>query len=337
MTNKLKKNLYILSSLLIVILVLYLFKLLKMFHLLCLIFDIALPVVFGYILAWILFPLFKILNNKLNSKLSLSIIIASFIVIYGLILMYVFPMITGNIRSLTNIFTDLIDKVSKYPYLKDLENLKNIDVNVLIDSCTNIASYISIFAFSHVFGFYILFTYENINDFFKNLIPKKYKNFYSDYTKEVSINMRQYLKGTLIDTLILFVASSIIYFLLGLKYPILLALFSAVTNIIPFVGPYIGGIPAVLMGLTSSLNLGLITLAAIVIVQIFESNLVNPMIMSKCIKINPIVIIIALSIMGKLFGLIGMIFAVPALILIKITIPFIEMKKLKFKKVANST
>ncbi len=331
MTNKLKKNLYILSSLLIVILVFYLFKLLKMVHFLCLIIDIVLPVVFGYILAWILYPLFNKLNKKMNKRLSLSVLIILFVGVYGLILWKFLPLFIDNVSNILEMFNALINKVAEIPYFKDLSNLKTIDVNVLINSCTNVVESLGIFAFAHVFGFYILFTYENINAFFKRCVPSKFRKFYKEYTEEVSNNMRQYIKGTLIDTLILFVVSSIIYFFIGLKYPVLLALFSAITNIIPFIGPYIGGIPAAMLGFSRGINTGIITVSAIFIVQLIESNIINPMIMSKCIKINPILIIIMLTIMGKFFGLMGMIFAVPVLILIKISIPYAEKYRKKLK------
>ncbi len=173
----------------------------------------------------------------------------------------------------------------------------------------------------------MLYNYDTIKSYVKGLIPKKKLKLITDYTNKLSLNMRVYLRGTLIDTGILFVISFLLYLLIGLDYPFILALFSALTNIIPFIGPYIGGIPAVLVGLSGSLNLGIITLAVIIFAQTVESNFINPMIMSKCIKINPLLIVIALSIMGKFLGVIGMVFAVPILIVIKLTIEFIKKYK----------
>lgn len=327
MTKKLKTNIYIISLLLIIILSFYLLHYLKIYHLCCILFDVVLPVIFGYIIAWILYPLYDHLNLKFVKKISLTIIIAMFILLYGLILWQFLPLLINNLSNLNNMFRDIIDHLSQYSFLQSLEQYKNIDARVLLDSCGNILSYLCIFALSHVFGFYILYTYKDINTFIKNKIPPKYKKTYTKYIKELSSNMRMYLKGTLLDMLLLFVASSIVYYIIGLKYPIFLALFSAITNIIPFIGPYIGGVPAVLIGLGTNMNLGIITGVAIIVIQAIESNLINPMIMSKCIKINPIFIIITLSIMGKFFGLLGMIFAVPLLILIKITIPYIPYFK----------
>lgn len=332
MTNKLKKNLYILSILLIIILSVYMVKLFYLYSFCCIILNIILPVFLGFIFAWILNPLFIKLNTKLSKKLSLFILIMTFLLFYTLILWKFFPLVTENISNLSSTFKELIDKLSHYPFLDKLNKLNDIDIGVLIDSCSNVFEIICVFALTHVFGFYILYTFEEIKAFIPKLIPKKYRSTYLEYIRLVSKNMHQFLKGTLLDTLILFVASSIVYFFIGLKYPIILALFSAITNIIPFVGPYIGGIPAVLIGLGKNLNTGIITLISIVIIQAIESNIINPVIMSKTIKINPILILITLSIMGKFFGLLGMIFAVPTLIMIKLSIPFFQNHKSIFLK-----
>lgn len=322
--KKLKTNLYILSLLAIIILSFYLIHYLKIYNLCCIILDVLLPLLFGYIFAWMLYPLYNKLNKKFPKKISLTLLILAFIIVYGFILWQILPILINNISSISNMFNDIINRLSGYPFLQSLEQYKNIDIGVLLNSCSNILSYIIIFGLSHIFGFYILFTYKEINAFFKNSIPKKYKKMYTKYISNLSSNMRLYLKGTLLDMIILFIASSLIYFFLGLKYSLFLGLFSAITNVIPFIGPYIGGIPAVLIALSTNINLGILTIISIVIIQVIESNVVNPMIMSKCIKINPIFIIVTLSIMGKFFGLIGMIFAVPLLILIKVSTPYIN-------------
>lgn len=331
MTNKLKRNLYILSLLLIIILGFYVIKLFKIYRFCSIIFSIILPLVFGFIFAWIINPLYKKMNKRFNKRMSIFMLIVLFAGFYGIIIWKFIPLIYLNIGNLTNSIADIIGHISEYSFLEGLEKYKNIDIGVVIDSCSNVLEYLCIFLLSHVFGFYILYTYENIRDSIGALVPKRYFDIYLEYIEKVSKNMRLYLKGTLLDTLILFVVSSVVYFFLGLKYPIILAAFSSITNIIPFVGPYIGGVPAVIMGISNSLRLGVITGVCILIIQTIESNVINPMIMSQCVKVNPILILIILSIMGKFFGLLGMIFAVPTLILIKLTIPFIKKYKSAFK------
>lgn len=334
MPKKLSNNIYYLSCILIALLGIILFRLIKVYDIFCTILGIAIPVIFGYIFAWILNPIYKKMNKKLDRRISIVIIVIVFLLFYTVLIWKLIPIFIKNGLSLIETLSSYTDKLAKYPFLEGLSEYSSLDVNVIIDSCSNFISWIIEFVLIHIFGFYILFTYDYVNSFLRSIIPLKYKRLVLDYIRKMSINMRSYIRGTLLDTVILFIISSILYTLIGLEYPIMLALFSAITNIIPFVGPYIGGIPAVLVGLGKSLNLGLITVGVIVFAQTIESNIINPMIMSKCIKINPILIIISLSVMGKFFGLLGMIFAVPVLIIFKLSLEF--YKKYKTSREENS-
>ncbi len=331
MPKKLLDNLYYLSWLIIALLAIFLFRLIKIYDIFCTFFKIVFPVIFGYIFAWILKPLMTKLERKLNRKISIVLIVLTFIVFYFLIIWKLIPIFLENASSLLSMIEEYQTKLSEYPFLEGLKDVKTIDINTLLSSCGNLISWLIEFVLIHIFGFYMLYTYDSINSFLRSLIPQKYKRIVLEYVRKMSINMRIYIKGTLLDTLILFIISSILYLIIGLDYAIILAGFSAITNVIPFVGPYIGGIPAVLVGLGTSVDLGLVTLGVIIFAQTIESNIINPMIMSKCIKVNPILIIISLSIMGKFAGLLGMIFAVPIIIIFKLTYEFTK----KYKKLAN--
>lgn len=333
MLEKIKKNGYLLSWLLIIILSIIVIRLLKLYDICCTILTVVSPILFGYIFAWVLKPPYYKLAKKIGNRLAIGLFIALSVLIYCLVIWYLFPIILENAKSLVDISNAFIDKISSFSFLEDLKKYKTLDVSVLIDSCNNLLSFLGIFGLIHIFGFYMLYNYEQINSFLRKLIPLKYKRITLEYIRKLSSNMRLYIKGTLIDTFILFVISSILYAIIGLKYPIFLAAFSALTNIIPFIGPYIGGIPAVLVGLASSIKLGIITLGCIVFAQTVESNIINPYIMSKCIKVNPLLIVIALTVMGKFLGLLGMIFAVPTIIILKLTYDFLcKYKKIGLKE-----
>lgn len=331
MQNKLYKNLYYLSYVVLAILIIFFFRLVKIYDIFCIFLSIILPVLFGYIFAWILFPIYEKLNKKIDKRLSILIFISCFILLYALIIWKLIPIFISNGKNLIDILSSYIDKFSEISFLSNLKSYTNFDLDVIIESCSNLVSAALMFCLIHIFGFYLLYSYESVNSFLRSIIPKKYKRITLEYIRKLSFNMRFFIKGTLLDTFILFVISSILYALIGLKYPIMLAFFSAITNIIPFIGPYIGGIPAVMVGLGTSMKLGIITTIVIIFAQTIESNIINPMIMSKCISVNPILIIISLTIMGKFFGLFGMIFAVPTIIILKLSYEFYQ----KYKKVTD--
>ena len=125
---------------------------------------------------------------------------------------------------------------------------------------------------------------------------------------------------------LLFIFQSITLAIAGLSSPMLFGMFCAVTNVIPYIGPYIGGIPAVIVGFTISPATGIFTLLAVVIAQFLESYFLNPIVMSKTMKLHPVTIMIGLLIFGHFFGILGMVLATPIISCIKIIFNFFNEK-----------
>ena len=125
---------------------------------------------------------------------------------------------------------------------------------------------------------------------------------------------------------LVFITQSIGLTIAGLEAPILFALFCAVTDIIPYFGPYIGGIPAVIVGFTMSPITGICVLISIVIVQLLENNFYQPLIMGHTMKLHPVTIMIGLLIFEHFFGILGMVVATPVIACIKVFVLFLDEK-----------
>ena len=126
--------------------------------------------------------------------------------------------------------------------------------------------------------------------------------------------------------LLVFITQCIGLTLAGIEAPILFALFCAVTDIIPYFGPYIGGVPAVIVGFTISPITGICVLISILVVQILENNFYQPLIMGHTMKLHPVTIMIGLLIFQDFFGIIGMVVATPVIACLKVLITFINEK-----------
>ena len=118
--------------------------------------------------------------------------------------------------------------------------------------------------------------------------------------------------------------SLITFSITGMPYALLFAIFTSITNVIPFIGPYIGGVPAVLVSLSVSMKLGIVALIEVIILQFIESSFIHPYIMSKGLKINPIIILIGLIVFGYFFGIIGMLISTPLISVIKSVYEYYE-------------
>ena len=134
---------------------------------------------------------------------------------------------------------------------------------------------------------------------------------------------------------ILFAFQSIALGIAGLKAPMVFGLFCAVTNIIPYVGPYIGGVPAVLVGFSMDPMTGICSLIAVVIAQVLESYFLQPLVMGKTMKLHPVTIMIGLLVFGSFFGIVGMILATPIISIIKTIALFFDEKFSLKERITN--
>ena len=131
---------------------------------------------------------------------------------------------------------------------------------------------------------------------------------------------------------LVFVTQSIGLTIAGLKAPLLFAMFCALTDVIPYFGPYIGAIPAIIVGFTMSPIVGICVIISIVVVQMLENNFYQPLIMGHTMKLHPVTIMIGLLIFGHFFGILGMVLATPTIALLKVIYRFFAKKYNWFNK-----
>jgi predicted PurR-regulated permease PerM len=169
-----------------------------------------------------------------------------------------------------------------------------------------------------ILGLYISFDYEKIVSNIYSIVPKKYKCVVINLSQDVSSSVRRCVNGTLLVASFVFILDSICFLVIGLENSLLLGMICGLTDLIPYVGPYIGGMIAVLVGFTESKRLGILCLIVCLVVQVIESYVLQPVVMSKSIKISPVLIIVGLLVFGKFFGVFGMVLATPILAMVKV-------------------
>jgi len=123
-----------------------------------------------------------------------------------------------------------------------------------------------------------------------------------------------WLTGTLLTMVAVGVMAAVAFPLLGIPYAMLLAVVMAVTNVIPLIGPFIGGALAVLVALLYDPGLALWVALSVLVIQEIESNLVRPFVMSSAAQLHPFVTLMALILFGSMFGLLGAILSLPVVL-----------------------
>ena len=336
----------------VVLLSTYLFKEWNLFELLKSIFTVISPLFIGIVIAWLLDPLVSWLQ-KSGFKRSIATVIV-FLAFIGVIVLFfalMIPALVNQVNEFISYAPNILDyiKSSSDNFFTRLANLYNYDFTTirdtiylnlsnLISSVTvdlpnkiiNIASSIISGGLNIIFGlfvaFYMLFDFNNVRKHFMSILPKKIHSDAITLTDILNKTLKSYVQGTLLIMLILFLFQSLTLAIMGLSSPMLFGLFCAVTNVIPYVGPYIGGIPAVLVGFTISPVTGIGVLIAVIVAQLLESYFLNPLVMSKSMKLHPVTIMIGLLIFGHFFGILGMVLATPVISCMKIILTFINDK-----------
>ena len=330
----------------------YLIKEWKLLNFLGAVLSILSPFFIGIIIAWLLDPIVTWLQkNGFKRAIATVMVFLSFISLVVLFFVLLIPSFADQINefigsalnvlnNIKNFGENLFDKLNNiYDY--DFTNIKeqlygglsNIVSGLTVtlpNKVISIASSIVSGGLNIIFGlfiaFYMLFDFNNVRKHLFNLLPKSIHADAITLTDRLNKTLKSYVQGTLLIMLLLFIFQSITLAIAGLSSPMLFGMFCAVTNVIPYIGPYIGGIPAVIVGFTISPATGIFTLLAVVIAQFLESYFLNPIVMSKTMKLHPVTIMIGLLIFGHFFGILGMVLATPIISCIKIIFNFFNEK-----------
>lgn len=314
--------------------------------------KIVSPLFIGIVVAWLLEPLVKFLkNHKVNRTLATSLVYIALILLIVLIISSLIPLLSEQINEIVKSIPSISSQIQNWinDVFSKIGNIDGIDISSLKSelfvkleeigsNLTSSLPHITVTFVSSVFsglgsliigfiiGFYLLMSFDNINDAISSLIPEKNRDDFRGLANEVNTSLRKYVQGTLICASFVFLLSTIGFAIAGLKAPVLFGLFCGVTNIIPYIGPYLGGAPAVLVGFSQGPVVGIISLISIVIAQFLESNILNPIVMSKTMKLHPVTIIIGLLVFGHFWGMIGMLLATPTIAVLKSIILFLDDK-----------
>lgn len=326
------------------------------------------PVFLGIILCWISTPLTnklrKIgLSKNLSAILSLILIFGLIIVVFSMIVPIFISQFSNLIKDFPSIYDDIVDKLN--PFLN--ENL-NIDANIkhfneiiskdiILDNLDNILTY-SISTLQSVFSVLVTIGTTIVVSFFMVKDMDKFKEriimFFSRNGKggktykmlsEIDAAVMSYVKGTILDSIIVGILTTIVCLILGLDYAIVFGILITILNLIPYIGALLSELIVALYALTVGGPIfAIVTFACLLLVQIIDANILQPNIIGKSVNLHPVVVIGGLIVFNLLFGIVGMIIAMPILAILKIIIEYkfsvqfdeIETKEDIAKKQENS-
>ena len=271
------------------------------------IFNLISPIIIGFGISWLIKPIMNYFNKKFSKLLSTIITYSILLIIVALFGYFLIPI---RIEEIVNIILIIMDFYSNLPInIRSKIDIPKISYKIINVTVSVKDAIINLF-YSFFISYYFLIDNKKITKWISKYTPAKLIN-------EISSNLKLFVRGTIYDTVILFILTITSFKIAGMPNSLLFASLISITNIIPFIGPYIGGIPSALMAFLVDRTLGIIITIIIVVLQFIESSFIHPIIMSKSMNIHPILVLISLIVFGHFFGIIGMVISTPLISIIK--------------------
>ena len=216
-----------------------------------------------------------------------------------------------------------------------MENLVKLE-GIISDSMTkfvggvlSMASKLVNIVLTPILVLYFLVDKAYFKELLIKLIPNKYREDTLQLASIIDTSLKQFIKGRLIMSLYAGVMTTILLLVLGIEFPFVIGFITGVADIVPYIGPFLGYVPAVFFASFSGIMKIIWVSIFWVLIQWTENNIVAPKIIGENMGMHPMVILLSIIIGGGVFGVFGMILSVPIVAITKITTQYILDKRRK--------
>ena len=344
--NQLVSGLLILSLLLINLILFsqtsYLFNPLKDF-----ISAIGVPVACGAVIYYLVKPVYDyLLNKKVPKGIAILLVMVGVIVIFIMIITSLVPIIQKQLLDLVSqlpyyyqIISEQVEKFMQTGFFETIQEQFNKINTDFIQSITERLNGILNFTFSGIGSvvgiigdivitimtmpvilYYLLKDGNKVIPFVTRMFPTRSQHKISVMLNEMNQQVSSYIRGQITVAICVGFTYIIGYTLIGLPYGVTIGMIAGLLTIIPYLGSIIGLTPALIIGFVTNPTLALHVFLVFVIEQLIESRVLQPLILGSSLKMHPVTILIILLAAGKMFGLVGLLIAVPVYAVVKVFI-----------------
>jgi len=344
-----KRNIFVILS--IFVLFIAIFRFIYLEDGLSVIIQACFPIFTGILLAAILNPILVFLEKPLKIKNRYAAVFMTYMFIFlisSILVKIIAPNIINSTMQLSRdiprlyreankllslLGDDLIVKIYFTEIVQKLSHFLTAIINNALSKVINIFMALANALLSIIISVYVLIDKENIEswagEFFSLFMRKKTARDIIKISHILYHNVSSYISGkaaaSLIIALLTYAGSK---YIIKCPYPVIDGMVIGITNMIPYFGTFIGGIPIVLINVLYNSQKGFLLLILILILQQIESLIIDPKIIGSQLSIKPLLVIISIIIGGGLFGTLGLFFAAPVAALIKSIVDVCIAKKL---------
>lgn len=225
--------------------------------------------------------------------------------------------LTNMFNSFSNAITNILDNVQK----SALDSLRSVVVKLygLVTSTLKIVLVL-------IFSFYFSIGKEKYLKAFKKSIPNKYRDDVNYLAVRINTSLQQFIRGRLLLALFVGFLTMIYLLILRVDFAIVIGMITCIADIIPYIGPFLGFVPAVLFAFMDAPLKALWVSILFIIIQWAENNILAPKLIGDSTGLNPLAVLISIIIGGGIFGIWGMVVSVPLVSIILILLDFFKLK-----------
>ncbi|PEO88764.1 AI-2E family transporter [Bacillus pseudomycoides] len=309
--------------------------------------TIFFPVLLAGVLFYILHPFVTLLERKGVSRIiSIASIYILVIGLFVFLVVTVIPIIKDQVNALIDnlpYFGHEVERAARRfgesNIIGKIQDSLNIDVGSIVKDSTinftnslssvtgNVTGFLSTltevvltFVMVPFILFYLLKDGEQLPRYFLRFIPEQRRSSAKLILDDMHYAISSYIRGQIIVSLFIGIMLLIGYLIIGIKYAVLLAVLAMIVNVVPYVGPIIAILPALIIAFIDSPAMILKVIIVMMIVQLAEGKFISPQVMGKKLDIHPITIIFIILTAGNLFGIMGVILAIPGYAILKVLV-----------------
>lgn len=305
--------------------------------------QILIPFVFAVLLSYILEPLVDYFERRgIKREIALIVLFAAVVAALFFAGRYFVPGIVAEVKFLKEKMPQYIATINNN--IKELQNSIGMNVEGSSQSdqasdklhpfiggimekgmsqVSNFFSILSLLILIPVITFFILKDGRRARKSLVTLVPNRYFELVMTLLYEIDNNLGRYIRGQLLDASIVGFLSIIGLWLLGVKYCIIIGIIAGISNMIPYLGPIVGLIPAVLSASLGHNGFSLMPAIAVTVlfagIQALDNIIISPTVVGKSVDLHPMAVIFVILVGAELMGFMGMLIAVPFTCILKVT------------------
>lgn len=253
----------------------------------------------------------------------LSVVVVLFVVVGSFISLVAvgFTPLINQTSSLTQRLTETLGVLLQYNFVdqsvirQQISNFSGQLVNITVDIFKDLIALVSVL----VVTVYMLLDREKIENYGTSFFGSRQEQA-KKVLRKIEDKLGAWLRGQLILSIVVGVLVYIGLVILGVEFALPLAIIAGLLEVVPVLGPFIAAIPAVLIGLTVSPLFAVIVAGMYLAIQQLEGHLIVPQVMKRAVGLNPLLVILAISVGGRLLGIAGALLAVPIAVVIQLII-----------------